>query len=56
VGTGLLGEPMAIRGKVNLASFDRLFPSQDLLPAGGVGHLIALPLFRPARDATRRRS
>jgi hypothetical protein len=50
LGTGLLRETMAIRGKVNLASYDRLFPSQDLLPAGGVGNLIALPLFRPARD------
>jgi superfamily II DNA or RNA helicase len=50
LGTGLLREAMAIRGKVNLASYDRLFPSQDLLPAGGVGNLIALPLFRSARD------
>ena len=48
LGTGLLREAMAIRGKVNLASYDRLFPSQDLLPAGGVGNLIALPLFRSA--------
>jgi hypothetical protein len=50
LGTGLLREAMAIRGKVNLASYDRLFPSQDLLPAGGAGNLIALPLFRAARD------
>ena len=50
LGTGLLREAMAIRGKVNLASYDRLFPSQDLLPVGGVGNLIALPLFRSARD------
>ena len=50
LGTGLLHEAMAIRGKVKLASYDRLFPSQDLLPAGGVGNLIALPLFRTARD------
>jgi hypothetical protein len=41
---------MAIRGKVNFASYDRLFPSQDLLPVGGAGNLIALPLFRAARD------
>ena len=32
LGTGLLREAMAVRGKVNLASYDRLFPSQDLLP------------------------
>ena len=50
LGTGLLREAMAIRGRANLASYDRLFPSQDLLPSGGVGNLIALPLFRPARD------
>ncbi|HUZ51105.1 MAG TPA: DEAD/DEAH box helicase family protein [Streptosporangiaceae bacterium] len=50
LGTGLLREAMALRGKVNLASYDRLFPSQDLLPVGGVGNLIALPLFRSARN------
>ena len=37
LGTGLLREAMAIRGKVSLASYDRLFPSQDLLPSGGWG-------------------
>ena len=37
LGTGLLREAMAIRGRMRLASYDRLFPSQDLLPAGGVG-------------------
>jgi len=35
---------------MTLASYDRLFPSQDLLPAGGTGNLIAAPLFKPARD------
>jgi superfamily II DNA or RNA helicase len=50
LGTGLLREAMALRGRMNLASYDRLFPSQDLLPVGGVGNLIAAPLFRPARD------
>ena len=32
------------------ASYDRLFPSQDTLPRGGFGNLIALPLQRKARD------
>ena len=41
---------MALRGRMTLASYDRLFPSQDLLPAGGIGNLIAAPLFKPARD------
>ena len=49
LGTGLLREAMAIRGRMALASYDRLFPSQDLLPVGGMGNLIAAPLFRPAR-------
>jgi superfamily II DNA or RNA helicase len=50
LGTGFLREAMALRGRMKLASYDRLFPSQDLLPVGGVGNLIAAPLFRPARD------
>jgi superfamily II DNA or RNA helicase len=50
LGTGLLREAMALRGRMTLASYDRLFPSQDLLPVGGMGNLIAAPLFRPARQ------
>jgi TOTE conflict system, Archaeo-Eukaryotic Primase domain len=49
----LLREAMALRGRMKLASYDRLSPSQDLLPSGGVGNLIAAPLFKPARDASR---
>ena len=40
---------MALRGQMSLASYDRLFPSQDTLPAGGVGNLIAAPLYGKAR-------
>jgi len=47
---GLLREAMSLSKRIDLASYDRLFPSQDLLPLGGVGNLIAAPLFRPARD------
>jgi superfamily II DNA or RNA helicase len=36
-------------GRMDLASYDRLFPSQDMLPAGGVGNLIAAPLQRDRR-------
>lgn len=50
LGTGLLREAMALRGRMTLASYDRLFPSQDLVPVGGTGNLIAAPLFKPARD------
>ena len=49
LGTGLLREAMALRGQMSLASYDRLFPSQDVLPSGGVGNLIAAPLYGKAR-------
>ena len=44
VGAGLLREAIALRGRMELSSYDRLFPSQDVLPAQGVGNLIAAPL------------
>jgi hypothetical protein len=51
LGAGLLREAMALRGQMDLASYDRLFPSQDVLPAGGMGNLIAAPLHgRSRRD------
>jgi superfamily II DNA or RNA helicase len=53
LGTGLLREAMALCGQMDLASYDRLFPSQDVLPDGGVGNLIAAPLHgRSRRDGT----
>jgi hypothetical protein len=39
---------------MSLASYDRLFPSQDVLPAGGIGNLIAAPLYGKARKTTPR--
>jgi superfamily II DNA or RNA helicase len=45
LGTGLVREAIALRGRMNLSSYDRLFPSQDVLPASAsVGNLIAAPL------------
>lgn len=45
IGTGLLREAIALRGRMDLGSYDRLFPSQDVLPtSGSVGNLIAAPL------------
>jgi hypothetical protein len=35
---------MEHRPDVGLDSYDRLFPNQDILPQGGFGNLIALPL------------
>ncbi len=44
VGTMLVHEAMTLRGSMDLRSYDRLFPSQDVLPDGGFGNLIAAPL------------
>lgn len=45
VGSGLLREAIALRGRMALTAYDRLFPSQDALPgSGGIGNLIAAPL------------
>jgi hypothetical protein len=50
VGAALLREAMALRVELDLASYDRLFPSQDYLPVGkSFGNLIALPLQRECR-------
>ena len=46
----LLTETMARRPQLGLASYDRLFPSQDTLPKGGFGNLIALPLQHGPRQ------
>jgi hypothetical protein len=38
------------RHEIRFKSYDRLFPSQDTLPKGGFGNLIALPLQKAARE------
>ncbi|MFH1970580.1 MAG: DEAD/DEAH box helicase family protein [Verrucomicrobiota bacterium] len=43
-GCALLTETMDARHQVGLDSYDRLFPSQDTMPKGQFGNLIALPL------------
>ena len=40
---------MAFRSELDLESYDRFFPSQDTLPKGGFGNLIALPLQQQYR-------
>ena len=50
LGATLLTETLQRRPEVGFASYDRMFPSQDTLPKGGFGNLIALPLQRRARD------
>ena len=51
LGFKILTATMAQGAALGIDSYDRLFPSQDLLPSGGFGNLIALPLQRAARNA-----
>lgn len=46
LGMLLLKETKKRNATFTLDSFDRLFPNQDILPEGGFGNLIALPLQR----------
>lgn len=43
LGSLLLSKTMELRDNMNITTFDRMFPSQDFLPKGGYGNLIALP-------------
>ncbi|MGK2320824.1 TOTE conflict system archaeo-eukaryotic primase domain-containing protein [Gordonia rhizosphera NBRC 16068] len=49
LGTALVREAIAIRGRMDLRCYDRLFPSQDVLPGRGPGNLIAAPLQGKSR-------
>ena len=44
IGTLLVREAIVLRGSMDLRSYDRLFPNQDVVPDGGFGNLIAAPL------------
>jgi len=46
----ILTETMDERPELGLNSYDRFFPSQDTLPKGGFGNLIALPLQKGPRE------
>lgn len=46
----LLTEAMDAHSEIGFDSYDRLFPSQDTLPSGGFGNLIALPLQGNSRQ------
>jgi superfamily II DNA or RNA helicase len=49
-GCAILTRAMERRHQIGLDSYDRFFPSQDTLPKGGFGNLIALPLqFAPKK-------
>ena len=49
LGAFMLTETMERRPEIGLDSYDRFFPSQDTIPTGGFGNLIALPLQNKAR-------
>jgi hypothetical protein len=50
LGTMLLTNTMIRRPEIGMDSYDRLFPSQDTMPKGGFGNLIALPLQKKPRE------
>ncbi len=50
LGSTILTKTMEKRHQIGLKSYDRLFPSQDTMPKGGFGNLIALPLQKAPRE------
>jgi hypothetical protein len=48
-GSALLTYSMSKRHEITFKSYDRFFPNQDIMPKGGLGNLIALPLQKAAR-------
>lgn len=50
LGTLILTHATDQRPGIGLESYDRFFPSQDTLPKGGFGNLIALPLQKLPRE------
>ena len=49
LGTLVLNNASSLRLSFGFESYDRFFPSQDYLPEGGFGNLIALPLQKSSR-------
>ncbi|MCK5023980.1 MAG: DEAD/DEAH box helicase family protein, partial [Candidatus Aenigmarchaeota archaeon] len=50
LGFFLLTETMERRPEIGFESYDRFFPSQDTMPKGNFGNLIALPLQKKPRE------
>ena len=50
LGSAILTRCMDKRYQVGFDSYDRFFPSQDTMPVGGFGNLIALPLQHYPRE------
>jgi len=51
LGSCLLTLAMNRRSDISFSSYDRFFPSQDSMPSGGLGNLIALPFQKEARKS-----
>ncbi len=49
LGNAILTEAMEREGRMSFKSYDRFFPNQDILPDGGFGNLVALPLQGQSR-------
>ena len=49
LGNAILTEAMECEGRMSFKSYDRFFPNQDFMPAGGFGNLVALHLQGRAR-------
>ena len=50
LGTAIISHTCARTRQLKLTSYDRLFPNQDMMPKGGFGNLIALPLQKQPRE------
>jgi len=50
LGSFLITETMEHRPEIGFESYDRFFPSQDTMPQGGFGNLIALPLQKVPKE------
>lgn len=49
LGFAILGSAMERNIHLDMKSYDRFFPNQDFIPAGGFGNLVALPLQGDAK-------
>ena len=50
MGAGILDKAMELYPALDFESYDRMFPNQDHMPAGGFGNLIALPLQKARKS------
>jgi superfamily II DNA or RNA helicase len=53
LGTAIISYACSTTRQLKLESYDRLFPNQDVMPKGGFGNLIALPLQKAPREMGR---